>query len=149
MIIKDADVEPIIEHNGTCRAFFFFDKEELREETMGGYLEFFNEFELRGGGALEPHSHDTDEFYYLLRGEALMRVGDEESTLRPGQLVRIPRNEIHSIRALGDDGFRAIAFAVSYMPEDRVGYTSYPADGSEPHFVPTGTDKPESEHIDR
>ena len=148
MIIKDAEVEPIIEHGGTCRAFFFYEKEELRTATMGGYLEFFNEFELRGGAALEPHSHETDEFYYLLTGEALMRVGDEERPLLPGQLVHIPRNEIHSIRATSEDGFRAIAFAISYMPEDRVGYTAYPTDGSEPHFVPTGTDKPESEHVD-
>lgn len=149
MIIKDADVEPIVEHNGTCLGYFFFEKEELRHETMGGYLEFFNEFELRGGAALEPHSHDSDEFYYILRGEALMRVGDEESPLHQGQTVRIPRNEIHSIRTVDDDGFRAIAFAISYMPEGRVGYTAYPKDGSAPHFVSEGTDKPESEHVDR
>lgn len=149
MIIKDANVEPIVEHGGTCLGYFMFAKEELRHETMGGYLEFFNEFELRGGAALEPHSHNSDEFYYLLRGEAMMRVGDEESPLRPGQLVRIPRNEIHSIRALSEDGFRAIAFAISYMAEGEVGYTAYPTDGSAPHFIAEGTDKPESEHVDR
>ncbi|MFV0452369.1 MAG: cupin domain-containing protein [Propioniciclava sp.] len=149
MIIKDADVEPIVEHGGTCLGYFFFGKEELRQETMGGYLEFFNEFALRGGAALEPHSHDSDEFYYLLTGEALMRVGEEESPLRPGQMVRIPRNVIHSIKATSDDGFRAIAFAISYMPADKVGYTAYPTDGSPPHFVPHGTDRPASEHVDR
>lgn len=147
MIIKDANVEPIVEHGGTCLGYFFFEKEELRDETTGGYLEFFNEFELRAGAALEPHSHDSDEFYYILRGEAMMRVSDEESPLRAGQLVRIPRNEIHSIRALGNEGFRAIALAISYMPEDQVGYTAYPADGSEPHFVPEGSDKRESEYV--
>ncbi|MFV0407935.1 MAG: cupin domain-containing protein [Propioniciclava sp.] len=149
MIIKDTNVEPIVEHDGTCLGYFFFEKEELRKETMGGYLEFFNEFELRGGAALEPHSHDSDEFYYLLRGEAMVRVGEEESPLRPGQMVRIPRNEIHSIRTVDDEGFRAIAFAVSYMPADKVGYTAYPADGSGPRWVPEGTDVRESEHVDQ
>jgi mannose-6-phosphate isomerase-like protein (cupin superfamily) len=148
MIIKDANVPPMLEHGGTCRSWFFFGKEELRKETMGGYLEFIDEFELRGGAALEPHSHETDEFYYILRGEAMMRVGDEEQPLKPGQLVHIPRNEIHSIRALSEDGFRALAFAVSYMPEDRVGYTAYPVDGSAPHFVTVGEDKLESESVD-
>lgn len=145
MIIKDADVEPIVEHGGTCLGYFFFEKEELRNETMGGYLEFFNEFELTQGAALEPHSHDSDEFYYILRGEALMRVGDEESPLRAGQTVRIPRNQIHSIRTVGDEGFRALAFAISYMPEGKVGYTAYPTDGGAPHFVAEGTDKRASE----
>lgn len=147
MIVKDTNVPPIVEHGGTCRAFFFYEKEELRGQTMGSYLEFVNEFELRAGAALEPHSHDSDEFYYLLRGEAMMRVGDEEQQLTPGQLVHIPRNQIHSIRALGDEGFRALAFAVSYMPEGQVGYTAYPP-GAEPHFVPEGTDKPESEYVE-
>jgi quercetin dioxygenase-like cupin family protein len=90
MIVKDTNVPPMIEHGGTCRAFFFYDKEELREPTMGSYLEFVNEFELRAGAALEPHSHDSDEFYYLLRGEAMMRVGDKEQRLVPGQFVHIP-----------------------------------------------------------
>lgn len=148
MIIKDANVPPMVEHGGTCRSFFFYDKEELRESTMGGYLEFVNEFELRAGASLEPHAHNTDEFYYMLRGEAVMRVGDERSPLVPGQMVHIPRNVVHSIRAVGEDGFRALAFAVSYMPEDRVGYTAYPEDGSAPRWVPNGTDKPESEHVD-
>jgi quercetin dioxygenase-like cupin family protein len=146
MIIKDTNVPPMLEHGGTCRSWFFYEKEELRKQTIGGYLEFIDEFELRGGTSLEPHSHNTDEFYYMIRGEAMMRIGDEEQPLNPGQLVHIPRNEIHSIRAVSDDGFRALAFAVSYMPENEVGYTAYPTDGSAPHFVPIGTDKPESEH---
>ncbi|MCS5717583.1 cupin domain-containing protein [Herbiconiux sp. CPCC 205763] len=142
-IVKDANVPTILEHGGTCRSWFLFEKEALRQETMGGYLEFVDEFELLPGARLEPHSHDTDEFYYLLTGEARMRVGDDEFALGTGQLVRIPRNEIHSIWTTGDDGFRALAFAISYMPENRVGYTTYPEDGSPSRFVPSGSDRPE------
>ncbi len=144
MIVKDTNVPTMLEHGGTCRSWFFFHKEELRDETEGGYLEFIDEFELAAGAALEPHSHDTDEFYYLLSGNAVMRVGDEEQEVVPGNLIRIPRNEIHSIRAQEGEGFRALAFAISYMPKDKTGYTAYPP-GGEPHFVPNGTDKLESE----
>jgi quercetin dioxygenase-like cupin family protein len=139
-IVKTTDVSPVSEHGGTCRSWFFFEKESLRAETMGGYLEFVDEFELQPGARLEPHEHDSDEFYYLLRGEATMRVGDDEFPLRPGELVRIPRNEIHSIRTAGDDGCRALAFAISYMPADRVGYTTHPEDGSPSRFVAHGDD---------
>ncbi|MFB2579782.1 cupin domain-containing protein [Herbiconiux sp. P15] len=144
-IVRDTNVPTVLEHGGTCRSWFLFGMEELRRETMGGYLEFIDEFELASGGRLEPHAHDSDEFYYLLRGEARMRVGDDEFSLEPGQLVRIPPGEIHSIWSPGDEGFRALAFAVSYMPEDRVGYTAYPEDGSPPRWVPAGTDRPEFE----
>ena len=144
MIVKDTNVPTMLEHGGTCRSWFFFHKEELRDATEGGYLEFVDEFELAAGAALEPHSHDSDEFYYLLTGTAIMRVGDEEQEIEPGNLIRIPRNEIHSIRAQDGEGFRALAFAISYMPRDKVGYTAYPP-GGEPHFVPVGADKFESE----
>lgn len=136
-ISTTADITPITEHGGTCTSYFFYEKEELRHQTSGGYLEFVDEFELTGGAALEPHSHDSDEFYYILRGSAVMRIGAEERPVGPGVFVHIPRNEIHSIRATTEKGCRALAFAISYMREGEVGYTAYPTDGSAPRFVPT------------
>jgi mannose-6-phosphate isomerase-like protein (cupin superfamily) len=135
-IRNDTNAHEVIEHGGTCTTKFLVDKEELRSQTMGGYLELVSEFSVKPGVALEPHSHDSDEFYYLLEGSAIMRVGDEEAEVTVGDLIRTPPNTVHSIRATGDDGFRALAFATSYMPADRVGYTAHPV-GGEPHFVST------------
>ncbi len=137
MDIRRRDTELISEHGGTIKSLFFYKMEELRTETMGGYLEFIDEFTLAAGGALEPHSHDSDEFYYLLEGSGTMTVADESEVLRAGELVRIRPNLIHSIRADQGSDIRAVAFAVSYMPEDKVGYTAHPTDGREPHFVST------------
>ncbi len=60
MDVRNADVEPTIEHGGTCLSYFLVDKEEMRARTSGSYLEFVSEFELRPGAELEPHRHDTD-----------------------------------------------------------------------------------------
>jgi quercetin dioxygenase-like cupin family protein len=118
MDVRNADVEPVIEHGGTCLSYFLVGKEEMRAATSGSYLEFVSEFELRPGAELEPHRHDTDEFYYLLHGAARMTIEGEERDVDVGDLVHIPRNAVHSIRpAEPEAGFRALAFAVSFMPE--------------------------------
>ena len=49
MDIRNAKVEPTVEHGGTCHTYFMFPKESVREETMGSYLEYVAEFELAGG----------------------------------------------------------------------------------------------------
>ncbi|MFD1811654.1 cupin domain-containing protein [Rhodococcus gannanensis] len=135
MDLRTNDGPTVSEHAGTCTTRFYIDKEELRHETMGGYLELFSRFRLEPGTQLEPHSHDSDEVYYLLSGCAEMRVGDETAQLGPGDLVRIPPNAIHSIRPIGDTPIEALAVGFSYMPADRVGYTAHPI-GGEPHWVP-------------
>jgi oxalate decarboxylase/phosphoglucose isomerase-like protein (cupin superfamily) len=123
MDIRNANVPPTIEHGGTCLSYFLIGKEEMRRDTLGSYLEFVSEFELQPGAALEPHRHNSDEFYYLLSGEARMTIAGEEREIGPGDLVHIPRNAVHSIRPRDPgQGFRALAFAVGYMPEGAAGY---------------------------
>jgi mannose-6-phosphate isomerase-like protein (cupin superfamily) len=131
MDVYNAKIEPTVEHGGTCLTYFMIGKEAWREKTMGSYLEYVAEFELKPGAVLEAHKHDTDEFYYLLQGTALMSLEGEDQVVGPGDLVHIPRNAVHSIRPTDPQGtFRAFSFAVSYMPEDAVGY------------VPVGDERP-------
>jgi quercetin dioxygenase-like cupin family protein len=137
--IRRSDGPMITEHGGTCVTRFHIAKEELRDETIGGYLELFSRFSLEPGTRLEPHSHDSDELYYLLEGTATVRVGEETSEMSPGDLLRIPPNEVHSIWPNGDAPITALAVGFSYMAPDRVGYMAYP-EGGEPHWVPHGSD---------
>jgi mannose-6-phosphate isomerase-like protein (cupin superfamily) len=130
MDIRNARVEPIIEHGGTCLSYLMFPKESLRSDTMGSYLELVAEFELKDGAKLEPHHHDSDEFYYILSGDATIQIESEVREITMGDLVRIPRNAVHSIWPTDPNGtFRAFAFAVSYQPD---GATYAPAELPEP-----------------
>jgi len=135
--IKRRSSEYISEHNDTVHSMFFFKMEELRNEVQGGYLEFANEFMVKAGSAIEPHSHDTDEFYFGLEGSGTMTIDGESAPFGKGELVRIRPNQIHSLDADQGTDIKCFAFAISYMPEDKVGFTAYPVDGSEPHFVST------------
>jgi quercetin dioxygenase-like cupin family protein len=117
MDVRNADVEPEVEHGGSCLSYFMIPKESVRDETMGSYLEFIGEFELKPGTRLHPHYHDTNEFYYMLSGEAIMQIEKEQQRVKPGDLVCIPRNAVHSIWPASEgESFRAMAFAVSFQP---------------------------------
>jgi len=92
-----------------------FMKEELREATMGSYLEFVDVFSVEAGTALEPHFHNSHEFYYILEGSAVMQVQGDKATVRAGDLVHIPPNAPHSITATDEGPLRSFAFACSFQ----------------------------------
>jgi hypothetical protein len=64
-----SDIAPVAEHNGTTPVWYMFPPGTMRDITKGGSLELINEFEIIGGGAVDPHTHPTHEFYYVLYGK--------------------------------------------------------------------------------
>jgi len=65
------------------------------------------------GQSLAPHQHNSDEFYYLLRGSAVMTIDGEDQAVNVGDLIHIPPNAVHSISdTSAGQGMRAFAFAV-------------------------------------
>lgn len=121
MNVMNARVKPTIEHGGTCHTYFMIPKEAMRAETDGSYLEYIAEFEIAAGSHLEPHRHNTHEFYYVLKGKALMQIGAEKREVAPGDLVHIPANEVHSIAPVGGGSVRCLAFAASFLPPGGAG----------------------------
>ena len=46
-----------------------------------------------------PHCHrGRDEFFYVLEGEVVLRIGDEKHTARAGTFAFVPRETIHGFR---------------------------------------------------
>jgi quercetin dioxygenase-like cupin family protein len=113
--ILTADVPAVLEHDGTVASHFMIPFGELREATEGGYLQFINEFMVDAGKFIEPHYHDSHEFYYVLSGRGTMRVGEDVYEVSPGDLVHTPPNVPHSIFA-HHSGVRCMAFAVAFIP---------------------------------
>jgi quercetin dioxygenase-like cupin family protein len=61
-----------------------------------------------GEGPL-PHFHPNEEqFMLMLEGRMRMVLGDEERVIERGDLIHIPRNTRHGVRALGDATFFAV-----------------------------------------
>lgn len=118
-------VAPVVEHNGTVPVWWLVPPRELHDATEGGFLELVSEFEVAGGGEVEPHSHPTHEFYYVTSGRGIMTIAGEEREIAQGDLVHIPPDEVHSLRPVSPHAsIRCFCFAVGVAGAGPVDYTS-------------------------
>jgi len=64
----------------------------------------------------EPHYHKhVTEFYYILEGEGVLKIGDDELALTPGLLIRIDPGTVHS----GHGDFKTLVMGVpAWDPAD-------------------------------
>ena len=119
------DVRPTIEHSGTVPVWWLVEPREMKEATDGGFLELVSEFTVDGGGMVDPHSHPTHEFYYILSGRGTMKIGDEEREVAQGDLVYTPPETAHSIWTTTPHApLHALAFAIGVKGSGPVDYTS-------------------------
>jgi mannose-6-phosphate isomerase-like protein (cupin superfamily) len=62
------------------------------------------EARLPVGASTTPHYHPlTEEIYYILKGKGRMRIGDETSSVGPGDAIAIPPGLEHEITNTGDE----------------------------------------------
>jgi mannose-6-phosphate isomerase-like protein (cupin superfamily) len=60
------------------------------------------EARLPPGSSTMAHRHGmTEEIYYVLEGEGLMRLGDESRRVGPGDAIAIPPGTLHQIANAG------------------------------------------------
>jgi quercetin dioxygenase-like cupin family protein len=120
------DKSPVVEHNGTVPVWWMVESREMKDRTDGGFLELVNEFEVPGGGFVEPHSHPTHEYYYVMSGRGLMRIEDEEQEIGQGDLVYIPPNKVHTLRPLTDHApIHCFCFAIGTPGAGPIDYTHH------------------------
>ena len=119
-------VPPTVEHNGTTPVWYLMPPGTMRASTAGGSLELVNEFEIAGGGAVDPHTHPTHEFYYVLYGRGQMIIGDEEREIGQGDLVYIPPDKVHSLRPISDHApIHCFCFAIGVKGAGPIDYTTH------------------------
>jgi len=119
-------VAPVVEHNGTVPVWWLVKPREMHDVTEGGFLELVSEFEVQGGGEVDPHSHPTHEFYYVTSGRGWMVIDGEERQISQGDLVHIPPQAVHSIRPISANAsIRCFCFAVGVKDSGPVDYTNH------------------------
>jgi quercetin dioxygenase-like cupin family protein len=68
----------------------------------GGDLCIYDTFrDAKGGPALHRH-HFQDEWFYVIRGEFIVQVGDDTLTLHPGDSAFAPRKVPHAFAKIND-----------------------------------------------
>lgn len=75
----------------TIREILAYRNSSIRNQSLA-------EATLAPGGRTEAHFHPrAEEIYYILLGEGLMRLNEEERSVRPGDGVAIPPGVPHQI----------------------------------------------------
>jgi quercetin dioxygenase-like cupin family protein len=68
----------------------------ISSDDSGGDLLIYDTSRRQKGGPAFHRHHAQDEWFYVLRGEFVVRVGDETLTLRPGDSAFAPRKIPHA-----------------------------------------------------
>ncbi len=120
------DKAPVVEHNGTVPVWWMVESREMKDLTDGGFLELVNEFEVAGGGYVEPHSHPTHEFYYVMSGRGIMDIEGDVREIGQGDLVHIPPDKVHTLRPVSDHApIHCFCFAVGVKDAGPINYTTH------------------------
>ena len=66
---------------------------------------------LKKGSQDMQSPHDEDEIYYVIEGQAKIKVGDQERSVTPGTLLYIKAAEEHSFFEIEEDMTLLVIFA--------------------------------------
>ena len=88
-----------------------------------GYSEFLRVpamsvgvYVLPAGGVDRQTPHTEDEIYYVLRGRARFRQGDQERPVTPGEVLFVPAREAHHFHSITEELVLLVVFAPAEQP---------------------------------
>ena len=90
------DYEPVDAAEGLSKGV-------LLDESDGAPNFAMRRFELAPGAAVPRHTNAVEHEQYVLAGEYVVGIGDEEHTVSPGDALLIPAGAEHWYRNEGDD----------------------------------------------
>ena len=76
--------------------------EMISQKIVAGEHEMLAQIYLKRGALVPMHSHDSEQMTYILQGALKVVVGDEEMTVREGEVLHIPSWIPHQAEALED-----------------------------------------------
>lgn len=93
----------------------------IDQESVGSTSLVVNHFALKPGKRTElgQHPEPYDEVYYVLRGEALLHLGDppEAFKLKPDTVAFIPSETTHSLENMGTEDLELITIMPHQLVE--------------------------------
>jgi len=76
---------------------------------------------VEAGSRIRPHHHQkTTEIFYVLKGKAILCVGNDQSLRRPGDFIACNPNETHGIINDSNDDFVLVVFKLNATKDDMI-----------------------------
>lgn len=88
-----------------------------QKDTTGDLTVFEYTGNEKGGPPMHVHLHQ-DEIFFIVQGEYLFQVGNEQHTLKVGDTIFLPRSVPHAFAQLTDNGKMFFLFQPSGKMED-------------------------------
>ena len=76
--------------------------EMISQKIVAGDREMLAQIYLKRGALVPMHSHESEQMTYILQGALKVLVGNEEITVREGEVLHIPSWIPHQAEALED-----------------------------------------------
>ena len=76
--------------------------EMLSRKIVTGEREILVQVYVKRGCLVPLHAHPSEQMTYVLQGALKFHVGDEEITVREGEVLHIPSGVLHQAEALED-----------------------------------------------
>ncbi len=85
-----------------------------KADLLEGLPQMVNWCILGKGKSFQAHYHqDMEEIFILLKGEARIRVGEEEADLAKEEAVVVPFPMVHEMKNVGEEEVEYIAIGIS------------------------------------
>jgi mannose-6-phosphate isomerase-like protein (cupin superfamily) len=95
-----------------------FDLKVSAKDSGGDLCIYDTRRQEKGGPAFHLH-HKQDEWFYVMRGEFIVKVGDDSFQLKPGDSAFAPRTIPHAFAKISDDeGQMLVLFQPAGTMED-------------------------------
>lgn len=80
-----------------------------REETENIALGYVS---VNSGNTTETGFHDDEEeIYVILKGNAILTIGDKKQEIGPGSVAYVPRNHLHNMTCISEEKLEYLYFA--------------------------------------
>ena len=76
--------------------------ELISRKFVAGERQMLAQVYLKRGALVPLHTHESEQFTYVLDGMLKVRMGSQDFIVRDGEVVRIPSGVPHQVEALMD-----------------------------------------------
>ncbi len=77
-------------------------------------------FSMKPGGGMPRHTNSVEHEQYVLRGQAVITIGDETHHVQTGDVVYIPEGAVHSYENTGEEPFEFLCIVPNKPDEIKI-----------------------------
>jgi len=88
-------------------------------EKLKNKINLVEEIMIEPLGDIPLHKHQfTNEIFYVLEGNGVLKLKDKEVKIFKGDLIKINKKELHAFRNKKDSPFRMFCFKINFKEGD-------------------------------